>query len=72
MRNVSTLIATDEDYERREEDFRTSALGSTLKHLLETTVVVFVGYSLTDPDFQSVYPGLLAGLGRSRPPSMRR
>ena len=46
VRNVSTLIATNEDYARREEEFRTSALGSTLKHLLATTVVVFVGYSL--------------------------
>lgn len=69
VRNVSTLIATNEDYERREEEFRTSAIGSTLKHLLATEVVVFVGYSLTDPDFQSVYRGLLAGLGRSRPPA---
>ena len=69
VRSVSTLIATEEDYARREEEFRTSALGSTLKHLLATTVVVFVGYSLTDPDFQSVYRGLLAGLGRSRPPA---
>lgn len=69
VRNVSTLIATEEDYARREEEFRSSALGSSLKHLLATEVVVFVGYSLTDPDFQSIYRGLLSGLGRSRPPA---
>ena len=69
VRNVSTLVATEADYARREDEFRSSAIGSTLKHLLATEVVVFVGYSLADSDFQSVYRGLLSGLGRSRPPA---
>lgn len=68
-RSVSTLIATEQDYKRRERDFRSSAMGSSLKHFLATEVVVFVGYSLADPDFQSIYRGLLSGLGRSRPPA---
>lgn len=69
IRNVSSLIATDEDYQRREEEFHTSAMGSSLKHFLATETVVFVGFSLTDPDFQNVYRGLLEGLARSRPPA---
>jgi len=69
IRNVSSLIATDEDYLRREQEFQTSAMGSSLKHFLATEVVVFIGFSLSDPDFQSVYRGLLAGLARSRPPA---
>lgn len=67
--NVSSLIATQEDYVRREQDFQTSAMGSSLKHFLATEVVVFIGFSLNDPDFQNVYRGLLKGLARSRPPA---
>lgn len=69
IRNVSSLIATEEDYARREQEFQTSAMGSSLKHFLATEVVVFIGFSLNDPDFQNVYRGLLKGLARSRPPA---
>lgn len=69
IRNVSSLIATEEDYSRRELEFQTSAMGSSLKHFLATEVVVFIGFSLNDPDFQNVYRGLLNGLARSRPPA---
>lgn len=69
IRNVSSLIATDEDYSRREQEFQTSAMGSSLKHFLATETVVFIGFSLSDPDFQNVYRGLLQGLARSRPPA---
>lgn len=66
---MSTLIATDSDYQEAEARFANSALGSTLKHVLSTEVVVFIGFSLGDPDFTSVYRGLIRGLGKARPPA---
>lgn len=69
VNNVSTIVATQEDYVRQEAAFANSAMGSTLKHLLATQTVIFVGFSLTDPDFQSIYRSLLQGLGRARPPA---
>jgi hypothetical protein len=65
--NISTLIATLEDYSESEEKLRTSAIGGTLRHLLATKVVVFVGFSLRDHDFQSTYEPLLEGMGKLRP-----
>jgi hypothetical protein len=67
VNNVSTIVATEEDYEQRESTYANSALGSTLKHILATQTVVFIGFSLSDPDFQAVYRALLKGLGRARP-----
>lgn len=67
MSNISTLVATENDYAEREASFATSAMGSSLKHILATQTVVFIGFSLSDPDFQSVYRALLTGLGKSRP-----
>jgi hypothetical protein len=51
--NVSTIIATLEDYKRREEELKGSLIGGTLRHLLGTKVVVFVGYSLRDDGVHS-------------------
>jgi hypothetical protein len=67
IRNVSTIVATVEDYKRAEERLRTSAIGGTLRHLLATKVIVFVGYSLRDADFRNVYGPLIEGMGELRP-----
>jgi hypothetical protein len=65
--NVSTIIATLEDYKRREEELKGSLIGGTLRHLLGTKVVVFVGYSLRDDDFRNVYGPLIEGMKQLRP-----
>lgn len=67
LRNISTIVATTEDYQEAEDRFRTSAIGGTLRHLLATKIVVFVGYSLRDADFRNVYEPLLSGMGQLRP-----
>lgn len=67
IRNVSTVVATAEDYEQTAEQLRTSAIGGTLRHLLATKTVVFVGYSLRDSDFRNVYGPLLESMGQLRP-----
>ncbi|GAA1987137.1 hypothetical protein GCM10009817_30800 [Terrabacter lapilli] len=69
LRNVSTVVATTQDYRQAEESLRKSAVGGTLRHLLATKVVVFVGYSLRDADFRNVYEPLMQGMGKLRPVS---
>lgn len=67
LRNVSTLVATTEDYAETEASLRSSAVGGTLRHLLATKVIVFTGYSLRDADFRNVYEPLMEGMGKLRP-----
>ena len=67
INNVSTIVATLEDYCRREEELKGSLIGGTLRHLLGTKVVVFVGYSLRDADFKNVYGPLIEGMKDLRP-----
>lgn len=65
--NVSTMILTSSDYARREAELRDSVIGGTLRHLLGTKIVLFVGYSLEDDDFRNVYGPLMDGMGQLRP-----
>lgn len=67
LRNVSTLVATTEDYAEAETSLRSSAVGGTLRHLLATKTIVFTGYSLRDADFRNVYEPLMEGMGKLRP-----
>lgn len=67
--NISTLVATKEDYDETEERLRISAVGGTLRHLLATKIIVFVGYSLRDADFRNVYEPLMASMGKLKPVS---
>jgi NAD-dependent SIR2 family protein deacetylase len=67
VRNISTIVATSEDYAETEERLRSSAIGGTLRHLLATKTIVFIGYSLRDDDFRNVYSPLMEGMGQLRP-----
>lgn len=65
--NLSTLVATSDDYRAREDDLRDSLMGAKLREFLSTRTIVFVGYSLTDSDFQSIYRSVLQRMGAFRP-----
>jgi hypothetical protein len=67
INNVSTVVATLDDYAQCEERLKTSVMGGTLRHLLGTKIVVFVGYSLKDEDFQNIYSPLIEGMDSLRP-----
>jgi NAD-dependent SIR2 family protein deacetylase len=64
--NLSTIIATSRDYELREADLAQSVMGAKLREFLSTKTIVFVGYSLRDSDFQSIYRSVLARMGAFR------
>lgn len=53
--NVGSIVATEEDYGKSYENLRSGVIGSKLKVLLASKVVVFVGCSLHDEDFNRIY-----------------
>lgn len=69
IENVSTIIATTGDYERRTRELSHGLMGATLRLALATKTVVFVGYSLADSDFQQIYRYLAREMGDILPRS---
>ncbi|MFF1572465.1 SIR2 family protein [Leifsonia sp. NPDC058292] len=66
MSNLSSIVATTSDYTSREEDLARSVMGAKLRDFLATKVILFVGYSLTDSDFESIYRSVIERMGRFR------
>ena len=65
--NPSSLVATKDDYAKCLVDLEKGVVGATLKHLLATKTVVFIGYSLNDEDFLQIYKFLRGELGSAMP-----
>jgi len=53
--NLGSIVATNEDYTKCYRALNRNVLGATLKHLLATKTVLFVGYSFGDSDFNRIY-----------------
>ncbi|WP_322411137.1 SIR2 family protein [Microbacterium invictum] len=64
--NLSSIVATSEDYDRRASDLMESVMGGKLRDYLATKTIVFVGYSLSDSDFRNVYSTVIERMGRLR------
>jgi len=67
MTNLSSIVITEQDYQRRLETLRDDALGGALRQMLATKAVVFVGYSLRDWNFRRLYDALRADMGALAP-----
>ena len=52
--NYGSVVATNEDFLRAQNQLERGALGSALKLLLATKTIVYVGYSFSDHDFLSI------------------
>jgi len=63
MYNVGSIVATEVDYEAAYQSLREGVIGSTLKHILATKTIVFVGYSFNDDDFARIYALIREQLG---------
>lgn len=69
INNIGSIVATKEDYKKcykrlaQESQF----IGSYLKVVLSTKLVVFVGYSFRDEDFTRLYSLLTQELGKLMP-----
>jgi hypothetical protein len=53
--SFGSIVATTSDYKKCEAQLAVGVIGGLLKTILATQTVVFVGYSLSDPDFLSLY-----------------
>src|SRR5690606_30134800 len=65
--NYGSIVATSEDYTRCYKNLQTGIIGSFLKTILATKVVVFVGYSFSDFDFNKIYNYLKKEMGNILP-----
>ncbi len=61
-----TIIATRSDYELCMTDKSRGAVFTKLRDLMATKTFIFVGYSITDPDFKLIYDEVIANLGEFR------
>ena len=55
INNLGSIIATTQDYTKCYENMKSGILGSTLKHILATKTIVYVGYSFRDEDFIQIH-----------------
>lgn len=53
--NFGSIVATTSDYEKCQQSLSFGLIGGLLKTILATQTVIFIGYSLSDPDFSAVY-----------------
>lgn len=67
INSLSSLIITQSDYKRRLDELRNNVLGASIRKLLATKTVVFVGYSLGDWNFRLLYEALRADMGAFAP-----
>lgn len=67
LSSPGSIVATEADYRKCYRNLNQGLIGAQLKTLLATKTVVFVGYSLRDSDFVSVYRLLKRKMGDLMP-----
>ncbi len=63
MNNIGSIVATKEDYLKAYKNLNSGIIGTSLKLLLATKTVLFVGYSFGDSDFNKIYNFLKKEMG---------
>lgn len=69
INNLGSIIAEKKDYAKCYRDLSRGALGGHLKLLLATKTIIYIGYSLSDPDFQKIHGLLKKSMGDTFPHS---
>ena len=64
IKNVGSIIATEEDYENCYQKLSAKPIGDRLKSILSTKTVVFVGFSFGDEDLNKIIEILSDELGQ--------
>lgn len=67
INNLSSIIATTEDYNKCYSSLQNGVIGATLKSLLATKTVVFIGFSFGDDDFGRILSYLREEMGNIYP-----
>ena len=63
INNLSSIVATTEDYNKCLKQLRDGVIGATLKSILATKTVVFIGFSFGDEDFAQIINYLRTEIG---------
>lgn len=63
IQNLSSIIATSADYKKRFIELQNGIVGATLKSILATKTVVFIGFSFGDEDFAQIINYLREEMG---------
>lgn len=61
--NLSSIVATTEDYKKCYTRLQNGVVGAHLKSILSTKTVVFIGFSFCDDDFSQILHYLRADMG---------
>lgn len=61
--NLSSIVATTNDYEKCYESLQNGAIGARLKDVLANKTVVFIGFSFGDEDFSKIIEYLRKEMG---------
>jgi NAD-dependent SIR2 family protein deacetylase len=69
INNIGSIVATKEDYKKCYKRLKNQLIGNYLKVNLSTKLVVFIGYSFQDEDFNRIYSILKKDLGNLIPHS---
>ena len=67
INNLSSIVATTDDYNRCHERLTNGVLGATLKTYLATKTVVFIGFSFGDDDFNQLMHYISKEMGEFYP-----
>ena len=67
INNISSIIATTDDYKKCLKQLRNGTIGSRIKILLTTKTVVFIGFSFEDEDFSQIIAYLRKEMGSVYP-----
>lgn len=65
--NLASLVATESDYGKRLMDLGSNVMGGLLRQMLATRIVVFIGYSLRDWNFERLYSALRSDMADFAP-----
>lgn len=63
IQNLSSIIATSDDYKKCFSELQNGSVGATLKSILATKTVVFIGFSFGDEDFSQIIDYLRNEMG---------
>jgi hypothetical protein len=67
IHNIGSMVITTDDYTRCYKSLRDGVIGGFLKVALATKTIIFIGYSLTDSDFQRLWKLVHDDLGGNLP-----
>jgi hypothetical protein len=63
INNLGSIVATSQDYEACYERLQSGILGSSLKMMLATKTILYMGYSFSDDDFLRIHSLLKEEMG---------